>query len=228
MKEILETIIKNKPNSISSKIFKVILQGDEPDYLISELSLKWSKSWVVKKFIEPDYINFIFDKHYKEIELYVKNGNNTEAFGNLIGIGDIKSSFVHFMIDYLIEHIEEDIFIFKIQKIIFDNPNTLTSEILTIILNNNHPKETFDELYEEKCYKWALMNTNNKDFYNNIFDKYYQEINDIINEQEFYWNDFDMSQLIDIKLDFVYGSIDYIIDWIYEDLIVLPKKDSRD
>jgi hypothetical protein len=40
MKTILETIIKNKPNSISSEIFTVILQSDEADYLISELSMK--------------------------------------------------------------------------------------------------------------------------------------------------------------------------------------------
>ncbi len=117
MKTILENIIKNTPNKLTSEILTIVLQSNHPKNTIENLIDKWSKYSTVKKFNDENYINFIFDNYYDEIEQFRKVAVSSDDFCEALDLWDIKKYFVHLAINCIIEDIYDDIFISKLKTI---------------------------------------------------------------------------------------------------------------
>ena len=115
----------------------------------------------------------------------------------------------------------------KLKKILLENKNSLTSEVIKIILETNNPEKFLKDLSEDKCYSWVVPKLMDLKYTHFLFDKYYDEIESIRKDIAFAGMGEDMFPSIDIKNDFIWFAIDYIIDWLTDDLIHLSKKDSR-
>ena len=219
MKTILENIIKNTPNKLTSEILTIVLQNDNPKNTIENLIDKWSKYSTVEKFNDENYINYLFDNYYNEIEYFRNIAIKSDDFCEGLDLWDIKKYFVNLAIDCIIKDIYDDIFISKLKTIAIKEPNTLTSHILSNIICSEHPQDTFEKLLDDKCYQWALAKYNDKAFYHNLFDKYYAEINDTVNDLVHCWSDIEISHMSDIKTDLVCIVVDYIITTIDDELV---------
>ena len=115
----------------------------------------------------------------------------------------------------------------KLENILVKNKNSLLSEIIKIVLDTNNPEKLLQNLATNKCYSWVVSKLMDLKYTHFLFDKYYDEIESIRKDIAFAGMGEDMYPSLDIKNDFVWFAIDYIIDWLTDDLIHLSKKDSR-
>jgi len=227
MKKTLKDIIKNSSNWLTSEILNRIVEQNNPEEIINKIIRSWCKHINIKKFNDTNYINFIFENYYDEIEQCRKVISKYEDSDEILDTRDIKKYFVHLAIEEIVKNLYDDLFIRKLQKIALSNDNTLTSEILCIIINSKQPKFTFEKLVEDKAYQTILVSYKDKDFYHKLFDTYYDEIDSTIKDLIHCWSEIEIAKMSDIKFDLLCVVIDYIITWVDDEMVFLSKKESR-
>ena len=115
----------------------------------------------------------------------------------------------------------------ELEKILLENKNSLTSEIIKMALDTSNPEKFIKDLSKDKCHSGVIPKLIDLKYTHFLFDTYYDEIEGIRKDISFAGMGEDMYPNTDIKNDFVWFAIDYITDWLTDDLIHLSKKDSR-